>query len=39
MILKWIFKQWDGGMEWIVLALDRDRWQALFKVVMNCLVP
>jgi len=24
-----------GGMGWIVLAQDRDRWQALVSVVMN----
>jgi hypothetical protein len=24
-ILKWIFKKWDGGMDWIELARDRDR--------------
>jgi hypothetical protein len=24
-----------GGIEWIDLALDRDRWQALVNAVMN----
>jgi hypothetical protein len=26
------------GMDWIELALDRDRWQALMNVVMNLQV-
>jgi hypothetical protein len=24
-ILKWIFKKWDGEMNWVELAQDRDR--------------
>jgi hypothetical protein len=24
-ILTWIFEKWDGGMDWIDLAQDRDR--------------
>ena len=27
-----------GVMDWIELAQDRDRWQALVKVVMNLWV-
>jgi len=40
-ILRWIFRKWDGkgGMDWIVLAKDRDRWQALVNAVMNLQVP
>ena len=28
-----------GGKDWIDLAQDRDRWQALVKAVMNFHVP
>jgi len=38
-ILKWLFKKWDVGMDWIHLAQDRLRWRALVNVVMNVRVP
>jgi hypothetical protein len=38
-ILKWTFERLDGGMDWINLALDRDRWRAPVKAVMNLQVP
>ena len=35
--LSWIFRKWvgGGGMGWIDLAQDRDRWWALVNWVIN----
>ena len=38
-ILKWIFEKWDGGMDWIDLAQDRDRWYSLVREAINLVVP
>jgi hypothetical protein len=38
-ILKRIFKKWDGSIGWIDLAQDRDRWWAVVNVLMKLLVP
>jgi hypothetical protein len=37
-ILKWIFKRVEGGIDWIDVAQDRDRWRALVNTVMNLWV-
>ena len=36
-ILKWIFKKWNGE-EWIVQAQHKDRWQSLVNAVMSLCV-
>ena len=38
-ILKLIFERLDGGIDWIGLAQDMDRWWALVNTVMNLRVP
>jgi hypothetical protein len=30
---------WVGGIDWIDLAQDRDRWRAVLYTVMNLRVP
>jgi hypothetical protein len=34
-ILKWIFSNSDGDMDWIDVAQDRDRWMT----IVNLRVP
>jgi hypothetical protein len=38
-IPKWLLKKWHGGMDWIDLTQNRDRWQALVNAVMSLQVP
>jgi hypothetical protein len=37
-LLKWLFKKRDSGVDWIDLARDRGRWQSLVNTVINCWV-
>jgi hypothetical protein len=37
-IIKWILEKWDGGMDWIDLGEDGDRWWAFVNAVLNLRV-
>jgi hypothetical protein len=34
-ILKRVFKKWEGDMDWINLAPERNRWRDLVNAVAN----
>jgi hypothetical protein len=34
-ILRWIFSKWEGGMDCILLAQEREGWPALVNDVTN----
>jgi hypothetical protein len=38
-ILGWIFRKWNAGVDWMELAQDRDRWSGIVSAVMNLRVP
>jgi len=38
-ILKWVFKKWDGDVYRIDLAQDRGRGRTFVKAIMNLPVP
>ena len=37
-ILKWILRKWNGGMDWIELAVNRDGLRAVVNAIMNLRV-
>jgi hypothetical protein len=37
--IKMDLKKWDGRMDWMELAQDRDRWRALVNALMSLPVP
>jgi len=39
LILKWDFKIWDGGIAWIDLSQDRNRWRTLLYAAINLRGP
>jgi hypothetical protein len=38
-ILKWIFNEEDGGVNWNDVSQGRDRWQPLVNAEMNLRFP
>ena len=32
---RWAFRKWDGSMDCIDLAQDRDRWLSLVNAIMD----
>jgi len=38
-ILKWVFRKWEGGMDWICLAQNRDRLRAVVYAATNLRFP
>ena len=39
LILSWIFRKWNGGIDWIDLAESRGSWLPRVSAVMNLWVP
>jgi hypothetical protein len=36
--LRRIFRKCDGGMDWIDMARDRDRWRTVVNAAMSLLI-
>jgi hypothetical protein len=36
---EWILRRLAGGVDWIKLAQEKDRWRALVNAVMNLRIP
>jgi hypothetical protein len=34
-ILNWIMKKWNGGIDWMYLAEDFDRWRILLNAIID----
>jgi len=37
-VLKWLFKKWDWGMDLSDVAEHMDKWQAVLNTVLDCQV-
>jgi hypothetical protein len=38
-MLQWISIKWDGVIDLIYLAQDRDRWRAFVSAAINLQIP
>jgi hypothetical protein len=38
-ILKMFFKNLDGGVDWIAVAQDMERWRAIVNAILKFRVP
>jgi hypothetical protein len=38
-ILRWIYRKFVGGIDWIELVQDREGWRELVNTIMNFRVP